>query len=350
MISIIIPTLNRVLPLSRTLASIFEGVPLSPDVEVLVVDNGSTDGTASLYEKIRREHPTVILRFVTDPMPGLLTGRHRGALEARGEILAFLDDDVLLSPTWLDGLREAFANPEVVLAGGPSSPEYAAPPPDWLDLFWHPIDQGRCCSSLSLIDLGPRAHFINARLVFGLNFAIRKETWRAMGGFHPDCIPKALQRYQGDGETGLSSKINDAGLKALYHPKIAVTHMIPAARLKPDYFMQRAYYQGVCDSYTEIRKSGLPAPPVYTWLDYAREGLFRTKRLFSATQVASPSHPIIDQAGASYQAGRRFHTDSVTADPDLLAWVTRPDYFDYRLPAGWEKLLPAAAASPKDTP
>jgi hypothetical protein len=68
-------------------------------------------------------------RYFHEPMPGLLSGRHRGAQEARGEILSYLDDDVLLGPFWLEGVTEAFANPEVVLVGGPSVPEFQVKPP-----------------------------------------------------------------------------------------------------------------------------------------------------------------------------------------------------------------------------
>ena len=55
----------------------------------------------------------------------------------------------------------------------------------------------------------------------GLNFSIRKTAFQACGGFHPDYLPKPLQRYQGDGEIGCL-KIQAQGLKALYHPGVCV--------------------------------------------------------------------------------------------------------------------------------
>ena len=52
-------------------------------------------------------------------------------------------------------------------------------------------------------------------LIWGLNYAIRRQVLFDVGGFHPDNIPKALQRYQGDGETGSSLRVQAAGLTAL---------------------------------------------------------------------------------------------------------------------------------------
>src|SRR6266478_9248101 len=118
-ISIIIPTFNRAAQLGRTLTSIAREVGAANPVEVIVVDNGSTDTTEATYKMATGDFPKHEWRYFYEPMPGLLSGRHRGAKEARGEILAFIDDDVVLSASWLDGLVHAFSNPEVELVGGP---------------------------------------------------------------------------------------------------------------------------------------------------------------------------------------------------------------------------------------
>jgi glycosyltransferase involved in cell wall biosynthesis len=110
-ISLIVPTRNRDRSLVRTMQSVVQTVSGHTDVEVLVVDNGSTDHTADCVREIAERHPRMFLRYFHDAMPGLLTGRHRGAKEARGEILAYLDDDVLLGPTWLEALEEGLQCP-----------------------------------------------------------------------------------------------------------------------------------------------------------------------------------------------------------------------------------------------
>src|SRR5215831_4126383 len=122
--SIIVPTRNRANMLLTALESIEKVADPSESIDVIIVDNGSSDQTKAVCERMGPRFRRNELRYFYDDMPGLLTGRHRGAREAKGEILAYLDDDVVLAPTWSEALNEAFSNPNVVLAGGPSAPVF----------------------------------------------------------------------------------------------------------------------------------------------------------------------------------------------------------------------------------
>jgi len=311
------------------------------DHEIIVVDNGSTDGTRALAELEAAERRMV--RYVYEPIPGLLSGRHRGALEARGEICAFLDDDVWVGRDWLMGLRDAFRNINVALVGGPSTPKFETAPPDWLAEFYSEDERGRYCGWLSLVDCGDRVRDIDPCLVWGLNYAIRRQVLFNLGGFHPDCIPKMLQRYQGDGETGLSLKVSEAGLTAQYHPRVSVQHLIPKMRLTVGYFEERAFYQGVCNSYTKIRSVGGMAADT-------KSGGSAVGRIMQFVQgVVRPNRTeaqaIRRRTATSRRAGYSFHQDEVRRDPRLLEWVLRRDYMDYQLPVGWERFMSAAGAA-----
>ncbi len=79
--------------------------------EVLIVDNASTDGTASLIES----RPVTYLH---EPTPGVSNARNRGIAEGRGEILAFVDADCLVEPQWLAELVRPFEDPEVGAVAG----------------------------------------------------------------------------------------------------------------------------------------------------------------------------------------------------------------------------------------
>jgi glucosyl-dolichyl phosphate glucuronosyltransferase len=335
-ISIIIPTLNRCEQLFKTLGSLAAIADGDRDVEIIIVDNGSSDQTPQVFQAIAERYPRLLLRHYCDDMPGLLTGRHKGAKEAQGDILAYLDDDVLLASSWLEGLRDGFRDPAVVLVGGPSRPQFDCDPPAWLDALWWEFEGGQALGWLSLIDLGNEKKANDPCFVWGLNFSIRKHVLRECGGFHPDCLPKVLQRYQGDGETGLSLNIRKLGNQAaLYHPAVAVTHMIPKSRLTLEAFEARGFYQGVCDSYTSIRlNGGVRQARDRSWGEWYRliSGSMQRAISFGRRGSETVSHLI----GRAHSMGVAFHQGQVRNDPVLLNWVLKEDYFDYALPAGWQ--------------
>src|SRR5262249_10327950 len=92
--------------------------------------------------------------------------------EARGNILAYLDDDVVLAPSWRDPLKNAFRDPSIALLSGPSIPYYEVQPPAWLDGLWIQTEQGRILGALSLIDEGSSIRKTDR--VGGLNFTVGK--------------------------------------------------------------------------------------------------------------------------------------------------------------------------------
>ena len=102
--SIIICTLNRAHSLEAALESVSRlSVPEGLSVELLIIDNGSTDDTA---EVVRRQSPKFPIRYILEPQRGLSNARNRGVAEAVGSILLFTDDDVRLPEDWLRALCE----------------------------------------------------------------------------------------------------------------------------------------------------------------------------------------------------------------------------------------------------
>lgn len=108
--SVVICTRDRPMELSRCLGS----MPLQtrcPD-EIVVVDNASvTDET----EKVCR---AAGVRYIREARPGLDIARNTGARAATGEIVAYTDDDVVLDPTWLERMVEAFDDPDIMAVTG----------------------------------------------------------------------------------------------------------------------------------------------------------------------------------------------------------------------------------------
>ncbi|AFY36210.1 glycosyltransferase family 2 protein [Calothrix sp. PCC 7507] len=337
-ISIIIPTLNRASSLELAIKS-FCLQNCSPDnFEILVVDNGSTDNTKDITETARNAFPSHQIRYIYEPEPGLLSGRHRGALEAKGDILTFVDDDIEADPNWLQAIKESFDDPTVQIVGGRNLPKYEVEPPEWLEWFWSDHPYGKLCGELSLLDFGEQIRDIDANYVWGLNFSIRKSTLFELDGFHPDCIPKHLQYLQGDGETGLTQKAKIKGYKAIYQPNALVFHNVSKDRMTYEYFDKRYFYQGVCDSYSLIRKNQDKLKDV-SFLQKNQDFFRKIKQLGKKIISIKSDKNIKNEKDAlkarfhhSYQKGYQFHQNAVHKNPELLNWVLKKDYWDYTLP------------------
>ena len=107
-ISCIVPTLNRSALLRNALYSLINQRVSQNLYEILIIDNGSTDDTRKVSQHIIRETPGREIRYIFEPEPGLLASRHRGALEANGELLVFVDDDIEATAGWLQAIFETF--------------------------------------------------------------------------------------------------------------------------------------------------------------------------------------------------------------------------------------------------
>src|SRR5260370_26042370 len=121
-VSIIIPTCRREFALQRTLVSLGQELKSAARYEILVVSNGNLDTSPDVVRNVCDWFPRLNVRHVHEEVPGLLAGRHRGIKETDGEIVTFIDDDLEVSPTWIDSILGAFRDSSVDLVGGPSLP------------------------------------------------------------------------------------------------------------------------------------------------------------------------------------------------------------------------------------
>jgi GT2 family glycosyltransferase len=103
--SVVLSTRDRPDHLARCLPTLL--AQRYPDYEIIVVDNApSTSAAADLIQRLYAHDPRV--RYVREDYPGISSARNRGILEARGEIIAFADDDVVFDVHWLAGLAKGF--------------------------------------------------------------------------------------------------------------------------------------------------------------------------------------------------------------------------------------------------
>jgi glucosyl-dolichyl phosphate glucuronosyltransferase len=336
---IIIPT-NR--PAGEVIATIESCTAVGNARHVIVVDNLPDRSQADLasLDSVVSRHAGV--RLVRDLIPGLLAGRMRGALGTDSDVVVYLDDDVLLGSEWVEGLHASFADPTVCLVGGPSVPEWGGAVPDWIHGFTrYRGDRIEECAWLSLLDLGAGRRLIDPNYVWGLNFAIRRSVLMECEGFHPDCMPDHLQHFQGNGETGLTAKIAATGRIAVYEPRMRVAHRIGPNRLTPVYFYRRAFYQGVCDSYTHARRShiedgSISGPQDSRWLGRFRDAVGAvwdtTVAARTGLRLGKDFAQIKQGTERAYKAGYEFHQTAFGSCPAVRNWVLKKDYWDYKLP------------------
>ena len=124
-VSVVIPTRDRRRQIERCLSALSRQT--HADFEVVIVDDGSSDGTIEWIEEFSANHPEMRVRCVknTDHL-GANRSRNRGIQEARGSLIAFLDSDCLAEPDWLDEITRSFNEERVAAATG----LVENPPPD----------------------------------------------------------------------------------------------------------------------------------------------------------------------------------------------------------------------------
>ncbi len=106
-LSVIIPTQRRPEPLARAVRSVFAQTGVDLDtLELVVADNDAEPSARATTEALARGAPMPV-RYVHEPRPGVATARNAGVAAARGELLAFLDDDQEADARWLHGLLQA---------------------------------------------------------------------------------------------------------------------------------------------------------------------------------------------------------------------------------------------------
>ena len=334
-ISVIVPTRNRSSALASCLASLAQQTLAADAFEVIVVDNGSEDSTKEVVAQAVAAYPRHSIRYLLENVPGLLSGRHRGAMAAAGEILVFIDDDIEASQDWLAALANPYVDEEVHLVGGRSLPTYETTAPEWLvDYTWPTPYGGSHCTLLSLIDLGDQVIDIHPNYIFGLNFSIRKRNFRKLGGFHPDGVPSSLQHFRGDGETGLTEKARSEKFRAVYQPKALVYHLVGRERMTPEYFETRCFNQGVSDSYSAIRRSVKKSV-------FGRKSAWLRRR-YAAEYLREAPDPVApdvlgvgrysSRLSAAYVQGYRFHMECARGCKAILDWILKDDYFIYQYP------------------
>lgn len=239
MLSVAVCTWNRAARLARTLEAMTRLEPPGAGGgdggwELVVVDNGSTDGTAATIDGFAGRLP---VRRVTEPRTGLSHARNAAVAAARGAAIVWTDDDVLVEPGWLAAYARALDRwPDADVFGGPILPHFDAPPPAWLAAG---LPQVR--NAYALLDLGPEPVPLGgARLPFGANYAIRTAAQRRVA--YSPALGRVGAALGSGEETAVVRALLDAGARGWWVPEARVAHLVPPERQSVRFL--RAYYRG----------------------------------------------------------------------------------------------------------
>jgi glycosyltransferase involved in cell wall biosynthesis len=204
---------------------------LLPHEVVLVIDHAP-----ELLEEVRGRWPD--LKIVPNgERQGLSGARNTGVAEASGEVVAFLDDDAIAAPDWLARLAAAYEDPNVLGAGGTVRPRWVEGKPGW---FPPEFDWVIGCTHSGM----PR-ELEPVRNLVGANMSFRREPLVEVGGFSHE-LGRVGTLPVGAEETDLSIRVHQRWPEAeiLYDPAAAVEHVVPPARGKVRYFIDRCRAEG----------------------------------------------------------------------------------------------------------
>jgi glucosyl-dolichyl phosphate glucuronosyltransferase len=305
-ITVILCTYNRSQSVGSTLNSIAASVlPDSVAWEVLVVDNNSSDQTREVVSEVCRRYPGRF-RYLLEPQSGKSHALNTGIREAQGDVLAFVDDDVTVEPTWLENLTAVLRDNEWAGAGGRIILQWPSALPRWLSVdgpharFPFPaFNQGVEAKQL----IGPP---------FGTNMAFRKEMFQKYGIFRTDLGPSPNEEVPRPSEdTEFGRRLIAGGERLRYEPLAIVYHPVAEDRISKGYFLNWSFDLGRANirvlGIRPGRKWFIGSVPLYM---FRRLAVWTTRWMFAVEPSRRFSYKVItwEKVGEIVECRRQMRT------------------------------------------
>lgn len=226
-ISVVLSTYNRGAQLSNALEKLLQQETKGIDYEIIIVDNNSTDHTKELVDSYiaRDSH----FRYVFEGRQGLSYGRNAGIEAARSDLIVFCDDDVEVSPTWVQKNYEAAQRfPDADYIGGKVMPIWGGPVPNWVSGTMAPF--ALCMLGDEPFVVSPEA----PHCMVGASLAIRRRAFEKAGLFNIQ-TQRVKDSIGSTEDYDWQLKVWAYGGHGVYDPSIVSATEIPMDRLNKSY-------------------------------------------------------------------------------------------------------------------
>ena len=290
-VSVVIPTYNRSALLKDAVGSVLgqSSADTQTPFEIVIVDNNSQDDTESVARALVDAHPGRV-HYVRETQQGNAHARNRGVQTARGEIIAFIDDDVAVEGDWLTTLTNTLASrPEMSFVGGRVLPQWTGPPPSWLTPeHWSP---------LALLDYGPEELIISGERPRGLltaNIAFRRRVFTEVGSFSPH-LQRVKNMIGSMEDTEFLMRVCRSGKQGLYLPQMIARAPVEAERLSKTYHRRwhtghGHFYALMRDPQWERSKFSFAGIPAHLYKQTLTHGLSWVKTTITGNADAAFTH------------------------------------------------------------
>lgn len=205
-----------------------------PCLEIIVV----VDHNPALLAALAAEHPDVTV-IENRETRGLSGGKNTGVAAARGDIVAFLDDDAVADEDWLKYFADSYRDPSVMGVGGLTLPNWQAPRPGWFpeEFAW----------VVGCTYRGMPVVRAPVRNLLGGNASFRREAFEIAGGFQNGIGRSAGKRPLGCEETEFCIRVSQRspGGVFLFDHRAMIWHLVTPERCRFSYFRSRCYAEGL---------------------------------------------------------------------------------------------------------
>ena len=236
-------------------------------LEIVVV----VDGNDGLYDKILKsgigEGSEVKVKVIlNEENVGLSASRNRGIGEARGDVVAFFDDDAVADEKWLEEIMKVYEERGAIATGGKLLPKWMTKKPNFLpeEYYW--------LVGATHKGFASEEGVTEVRNTFGSNLSFTADVLKELGGFRSEMGVKGRGQMQGE-ETELCNRMRKKfGKGVIYNPDAVVYHKVFPERLKLRFLLRRAFWQGY--SKRAMKEAGHPLKEENTFLNVIFGGVF----------------------------------------------------------------------------